>query len=293
MSENGFQRYLLAKQSVDDRALNKDVVEALRGKLPGGGARVIEIGAGIGTMLLRMIRWGLLQEGEALLVDADAESIAYGLAHFPEWAAELGLEVEEAGDGEIRLQGREVDVRVRFLAADVYDLMKAPPEPADMLVAHAFLDLMPLPESLPGIMGLTKDLAWLTLNFDGVSVLEPVLDPGLDALIEQLYHESMDLRETGGDSRTGRRLFGHLSAFGAEVLMAGASDWVVYPSGGRYPADEAYFLKFILNFYESSLKGHPDLDESRFVHWLATRRAQAAAGELVYLAHQLDFLVRV
>jgi hypothetical protein len=130
-----------------------------------------------------------------------------------------------------------------------------------------------------------------------VTIFEPPVDPQFEAQVEALYHRSMDERLTGGvpsgDSRTGRHLFTYLRQVGAEILAAGASDWVVYPRAGGYPVDEAYFLDFILHFFESSLASHPQLDQSRFARWLVARRAQVAAGELVYIVHQMDFLVRM
>ena len=132
------------------------------------------------------------------------------------------------------------------------------PEPADLLIAHAFLDLLPMPESLPKLFSLTKNLAWLTVNFDGVTSLEPVINSDLDAQIERLYHETMDTRPSGGDSLSGRHLFGHLKQVGAQIEAAGSSDWVVYPIKGQYLADEAYFLHFILHFFEESWGIIPD-----------------------------------
>jgi hypothetical protein len=102
----------------------------------------------------------------------------------------------------------------------------------------------------------------------------------------------MDRRPTGGDSKSGRHLFRHLLQVNVEILAAGASDWVVHAVGGKYREDEAYFLDFILHFYEESLAGHPELGEKVFLDWLAKRRAQLKRGELVYIAHQLDFLVK-
>ena len=107
----------------------------------------------------------------------------------------------------------------------------------------------------------------------------------------------MDTRITdgkpSGDSRTGRKLFHALRACGAEVLAAGSSDWVVHSVGGVYPADEAYFLSCVLHFVESTLRGHPELDDDEFEEWLAMRRRQVACGELMYVAHQLDYCGRV
>src|SRR4030095_6053807 len=103
-------------------------------------------------------------------------------------------------------------------------------------------------------------------------------------------HNTMDTRSTGGDSRSGRHLFRHLGKAGAEILASGASDWVVHAVNGKYPDDEAYFLQYILHFFEESLTGHPELDGEAFATWLIERGAQIERGELVYIAHQMDFL---
>ena len=124
-----------------------------------------------------------------------------------------------------------------------------------------------------------------------MTTLEPTIDPVLDEQIERLYHGTMDTRLTGGDSRSGRHLFGHLRSLGVEILASGASDWVVHARNGKYAEDEAYFLQYILHFMEESLRGHPELNESSFAAWLEQRCAQIDQGELVYIAHQIDFLV--
>ena len=67
---------------------------------------------------------------------------------------------------------------------------------------------------------------------------------------------------------------------------------MVHPVAGRYPADEAYFLHFIVETMASALASHPELDAARFAAWIAARHAQIAAGELIYIAHQLDFAGR-
>ena len=124
-------------------------------------------------------------------------------------------------------------------------------------------------------------------------MFEPIFDEELDKKIEHLYHESMDKRMTGGDSKSGRHLFEHLRNAGVEILEAGASDWVVYAKAGNYPEEEEYFLYFILRFFEETLNEHKELDARTFTTWLEKRRAQIANGELVYIAHQMDFLARL
>jgi hypothetical protein len=291
--EYSFPRYLLSKQSVDDRALNKDVLATLKSNLSTQPLHVIEVGAGIGTMLARLLRWEIISQAEYTLVDEMEENVRFARAWLPEWAEENGLDVDETDANGLQIFDAQRDVRVKLVQADVFDFIDGQPEPADLLIAHAFLDLLPMPEGLVKLLTLTKDLAWLTVNFDGVTTFAPSLDPELDALIEKLYHLTMDTRPSGGDSQSGRHMFGHLKQAGAEIASAGASDWVVYPVDGRYPADEAYFLQFILHFFEESLGNHPELDAAAFADWLARRREQIERGELVYIAHQMDFLVRV
>lgn len=295
-----FPHYLLAKQSVDDRALNRvvlaDLGAALQNFEPGQPLRVIEVGAGIGTMLARLLRWKMLPaQVEYTLVDEMAENIAFARTWLPDWGVQNGYTVETNPEG-FRFSAQKSALQIRFAQMDVFDFIRAQAGfRYDVLIAHAFLDLLAMPEGLLSLFQLLKPagLAWLTINFDGVTSLEPALDPALDAHIERLYHQSMDSRPTGGDSQAGRHLFQHLQQAGAEIASAGASDWVVYPQRGQYPADEAYFLHFILHFFETSLKNHPDLDAARFSNWLAQRRAQIERAELVYIAHQMDFLVKM
>lgn len=290
--DNSFQHYLLSKQTVDDRALNKDVVHALRVHLPPESVSVIEVGAGIGTMLKRLIEWNIFCAGDYILVDEMDANIAYAREWIPQWAAGAGLSVERIVRNQLRVYDQARDVRIRFECADVFDFIQNNENPADLLIAHAFLDLIPMPESLEKILSLTNRLAWLTINFDGISAFQPTIDPSLDEKIERLYHESMDMRSTGGDSRTGRKLYGHLGSIDAEILAAGASDWVVFGNNGKYPADEKYFLQFILHFFENSLKDCDELNSAAFKNWLAKRYEQVERGELVYFAHQIDYLVK-
>lgn len=287
-----FPRYLLSKQTVDDRALNKDVVKALRIHMPTEPVSIIEVGAGIGTMLKRLVEWDIFCSGRYTLVDSMEQNIAYAREWIPQWAAEAGFGVASRERDELYLCGPGRDLQIRLVRADVFDFIQKNQKPADVLIAHAFLDLLPMPESLETLLSLTKRIAWLTINFDGMSSFQPVIHPALDDKIERLYHGTMDTRATGGDSRLGRKLFGQLHAADAEILAAGASDWVVYGQAGRYPADEKYFLQFILHFFESSLKDCDELESPLLQRWLARRREQIECGELVYIAHQMDMLVR-
>jgi hypothetical protein len=295
-----FPKYLLAKQTVDDRALNLRVFETLKTDIANltssrSHIKIIEVGAGIGTMIARLVRWGFFRKDtHYLLVDELAENIVFARDWMHRWANEYGLRHEQEEDVLRLWVDREVCVTVQFVQANVLDIAHLETIQSDVLIANALLDLLPLPDGLHRLLKLVKPngLAWLTINFDGVTSFEPCVNTALDNLIESLYHQTMDSRATGGDSKTGRHLFAHFKHVGAEILAAGSSDWVVHSHHGRYPADEAYFLYFILHFFESSLGEHPQLEKASFSRWLQTRREQIDRGELVYIAHQIDFLVR-
>ena len=160
------------------------------------------------------------------------------------------------------------------------------------------LDLLPISAVLPDLLALARPggLLYLTITFDGATILQPEIDRAFDDHVEALYHRSMDERVTAGrpsgDSRAGRHLIGHLRAAGATVLAAGASDWVVVAGPDGYPADEAFFLHFIVETMRGALQGHPELDAGRFAAWIAERHAQIDRGELVYIAHQIDVLAQ-
>lgn len=327
-----FQRYLAAKVTVDNRALNRHVWEQLVAALPDQRTldrplRVLEVGAGIGTMIERFLTWAPPRDIVYTALDALPENIAEARRRLPAWAAAHGLEVSvDAVDRlRVRLPGKAVDVgrgrgrlpeqarpsgvvgasgmhsvEVELVAADLFDFVAAQADrlPYDLLIAHAFLDLMNIPATLPQLFSRLgpQGLFYFTLVFDGVTTFEPAIDPVFDEQVEALYHRTMDERITAGapsgDSRSGRHLFGHLAAAGAGLLAAGASDWVVYPVHGSYEADEAYFLHFIIHTVASALAGHPALEPDRFGRWIEQRHTQIETGRLVYVAHQLDFLGR-
>jgi hypothetical protein len=106
----------------------------------------------------------------------------------------------------------------------------------------------------------------------------------------------MDTRQGGraGHSQTGRRLLGALGRHGGDILAAGSSDWVVWPTTeGAYPSGEAHFLEQVLETMHLALASHPDLDKDRWEAWLGQRRAQLKAGKLIFIAHQLDVCGRL
>ena len=299
-----FTRYLAAKRSVDDRALNRQVwqrlAEAARADSPPDRPlRVLEVGAGIGTMVERCVEWGLFTRSGFGRCPQAGGAEAFAVDYTAIDSEEKNIEVARRRLGRLT-SGGESGMRVRLETADLYAFAarRENRQRFDLVIAHALLDLLDLGTALPSLLRMCRPagLFYFSVNFDGATLFLPEIDAALDRRIEALYHRSMDTRTTdgqpSGDSRTGRRLFHALRRCGAEVLAAGGSDWVVHAVGGSYPADEAYFLGCILHFVESTLRGHARLDARALEDWVATRRRQIARGELVYVAHQLDYCGR-
>ena len=299
-----YARYLAAKTTVDDRALNRPVLAELRRLMPSGAPRVLEVGAGLGTMVARLIDWGAVSAGEYVLLDADRQLLDQSRRWLCDWAAARGLRSELLPDGL-----RVGDLRVRLVHAELGSYLETSHgAPGDVLIANAVLDLVDVPAVLPGLLRLLVPggVYWFTINYDGESIFAP--GHRRDDQIMRAYHRDMDERvrygRPAGESRTGRRLFLHLRAAGAPALAAGSSDWVVHAGpDGNYPDDEAYFLGSILDTIQNALSSkhlrskHQEdrqvwVDPADLADWLAERRRQLAAGELVYIAHQLDFVGR-
>lgn len=293
-----FSRYLAAKKSVDDRSLNRFVWNQLKMALSTqifeGPLKVLELGCGIGTMVERLIEWELAENVIYVGIDSRVENIQAAEERIGVWGSrndyQLSFKTEH-----IALRKDNFFWKVSFREADV-TTFHTNTGYYDLLIANAFMDLINIPGALNRFAHWLAPggLFYLTINFDGVTIFEPISDLVREAKLISLYHQSMDDRQVNGqrsgDSQTGRHMFSHLRDAGAKILSAGASDWVVYPNIDGYPADEAFFLHCILDFFEHTLKSHTDLNQGELENWLKERRGQIERAELSYIAHQLDFL---
>jgi SAM-dependent methyltransferase len=285
-------RYLTSKRTVDDRALCQPVLQVVRDRVANRSdrLRVLELGGGPGTMVDRLIDWGVLGEAHYTIVDLDQTSLEEALRWRGDWARG-----RSRGSGPTPTSRQGVSVEVETVCAELLSWLEQEPdtEPYDLIIANAVLDLLDVGSILPHVwQRLRRDgLYWFSINFDGETVFLPELE--LDARVLAAYHRSMDLRgrdgRPAGDSKSGRHLFEHLTATGARILAAGSSDWVVYPTEGAYPAEEAYFLHHIIHTIDAELRTHPELEQA-LGGWVAQRHAQVDDGGLVYIAHQLDFV---
>ncbi len=164
--EYSFSRYLAAKKDLDDRSLNRHVRETLARHLlktpKTPPFRVLEVGCGIGTMLERLLDWQLLPEAAYTGIDFNPDNIAEARARRRSYAA---------------ARGADLAVAAEFEAIDLFDFLAREQGRAtwDLIVAHAFLDLLYLVDletTLPGLLALLAagGCFYFTLNFDGATV---------------------------------------------------------------------------------------------------------------------------
>lgn len=293
-----FRRYLRAKRSVEARALNREVWEqmALQISELDRPIRLLELGAGIGSMALRFLENGLLSQASYTLVEREPAYLQEAKKTLLAGAKENGYQAEQETEDSLVLVNQRNKSTFYFITSDAANFLEnsATEEGWDLLIAHAFLDLFDLQSALPQFLGALRpeDYFYFPINYDGLTSFEPQFDPVLETELLTLYHRSMDERLvdglSSGDSQTGRHLFAALSAAGGLVLTAGSSDWLVFPRDAHYPEDEAYFLHHILHTIETELAGHPELDAARLQEWVSTRHAQVENAELLFIAHNLD-----
>jgi SAM-dependent methyltransferase len=295
--EYSFIRYLEAKRAVDDRALNQQVWHRLVDELETPPSeqplRVVEVGAGVGTMVERLVEWGISIDLDYTAVDSDPSLLDRASRRLPEWAENREWRAKRLEQDRLILDGGDQRIALEFLAGDIFDMAQGKRRGWDLMLAHAFLDLVNLEVAIPCLFALLRPggLFYFTLVFDGATILRPAIDPPFDSRVEACYHQSMKGRtvrgEPTGHSQSGRMLLETLARQHVPVLAAGSSDWVVYPP---YDRDEAYFLHYILHFMKESLRGCRDLEPRRVDAWLATRHRQVEEEGLIYIAHQLDVL---
>ncbi len=302
MSEkSSFVHYLQSKKSVDDRALNQHVWNTIKDQIrhKGKPLKILEIGGGIGTMLIRILDEGFLQDSRYTLVDISQELIEEIPEQLMIWQNLHGHQVDFFDNYSLTVNTTNTTTAVHLVCSDIFEYAENHMEEFDLLIAHAVLDLFDLPAALPKIL-LTLPpggLFYTTINYDGITIFEPQINPEFEHKLLELYNQSMDERLTegkpSGDCRTGRHLFKYFNKLGLEILSAGSSDWVVFPKKNGYPEKEADFLNHLLNTINLQMKGHPEIDPEELKLWKEQRKNQVEQNELVCIVHQMDFLAAI
>ena len=287
--------YLVAKKDIDDAALNAHVLESLTRVLRTGSKKmplqVAEFGAGIGTMLARLMERQVFT-GQVIyrLTDNDATHLAAARKYLSAWAQKRNFPLSWSSEQHGHLRTSAVDL---VLILEELDLRQLKGYPAlrnvcDLILAHGVLDLFDLPQFLPPLLDCLKSggLSYFSCNFDGETVFLP--KHSADQQIIHHYHESME-RRCRGASHTGRRLLTVLHDQQQEIVAAGSSDWVVHPGRSGYFEGHKLFLMAIIDMVDQELAKKPERIPERS-DWTEQRRSQVADDRLFLLAKHLDIL---
>ena len=292
-------RYLAAKKMIDDRAcsgyvwdiLQRVFAETTAGELP----RILEVGAGIGTMVERIVERGLLPAGgHYLATDQSAASLQAVPNTLTRWSPSRSSSWHwpREGQGVLTEGDRELTLTLEQVSIEELALRAKPSAPFHLLIAHAILDLVDFSTLLPklSVQLTSPGLLLLTCNFDGETLFFPNYPGGDEEEILRRYHASMEARVNGA-SHCGRRLLAFLLKEGYEVLAAGASDWIIHPHGLGYAAEDAFFLHTLVETVTQELASNAPPQGLRA--WSNIRHQQIEAGELTCMARHLDLLARI
>ncbi len=289
-----YPEYLAIKQAIDDRSLNQSVWQAMAAWLKPQAVnpefRILEIGAGTGAMILRLLDAGLLGHCQYFAVELE-----FGFARVAEnelsvWAGAHGFKMEVTDPLHWTLKNAEKVIEIQWLNADILELASVfDPGYFDLLIGHAVIDLLPVPACMPEFLKLVKPGGsyYFSLNFAGVTSFSPSHPRDLE--ISAAYHRDMDTRFPGLEwraSQTGQVLGKWLKGQGHLVLDEGDSDWQI----STEPTPSAAANRFIGNILDTmakALAGRDGLED-----WLKLRRQQADSGNLLFFAANRDYFGR-
>ncbi|HHP7237249.1 class I SAM-dependent methyltransferase [Longibacter sp.] len=330
-----YPRYLEAKRSVDERARHPKVwttfLEAaaeIALANPGRPLRVLEIGAGVGDLAIKILNELDAESVNYTVLDVNADNLDRARERI---ASSLDMEASE-DDAFVSTSRR--NHRVRFVEDDLTSFARHDREEPDtgtyhVIVGQAIIDILPTYISLRIAHGLLRSggLAYLPIHVDGLTEFEPTEMYDMDKRVMNVYHDTMtrtysvDARwgpdPSGADrsdaaridgaptvcdaiavqsdgARCGRDLLIDAPGAGFDVVDAGSSDWLVRPDSktGGYVEEEDYFLACMLHFVEEALTDAASIDRSQLEDWLARRRRQLDDATLMLLVHNLDVLLR-
>lgn len=286
------EEYFKAKAFVDDKSLHEPTKSLFLSRAMRLEGKVLDLGCGSGEMLQRLLKWSLPKITTYIGVDSNPMVAKPFESTFNTFFGRVQTDVKENGI-EITAPKR---IRILLHIREAEDFLRGESQ-FEIITSCSFFDLVNIYSLLPLVYEkLNKGgLVYFICNFDGETFFEPVISPELDERIVRLYHDSMRKRnlEFGipeGEYCSGRKLAPIWQRCGGRILSLGSSNWVIYPRDGKYRREECYFLKNILNFVVQSLSGCSEIGTEELSRWIRERGRHLENGELIFAAHNLDFL---
>lgn len=290
-----YPEYLAIKQAIDDRSLNPSVWQVLaaelRSQIDNHEFRILEIGAGTGSMIIRLLDAGLLGHCQYFAVELEPDFARVAENQLSLWAEARGWRMDVISPSRWIVGKEGKAMEIQWLAADILELASSFESGYfDLLIGHAIIDLLPVPACMPGLLNLLKAGGgyYFSLNFAGVTRFSPAHQRDLE--IAAAYHHDMDSRFpdlTWRASQTGRLLGNWLKKQGHLVLAEGDSPWQLSSAPRSSSPGEERFIGNILDTMEKALAGREGLED-----WLGRRRRQLDSGSLLFFAANRDYFGR-
>jgi len=272
-----YVKYLEVKKNIDDRSLNKAVWYEFSTWLKAKshqseGLKVLEIGAGIGTMIERLVEASLLNKCHYIALEPEYSFKVAAKNRLLSWAKNCAFNFKICSEDLWMVYGNTLDIKIEWLDAEAEKIAQLfNDESFDLILSHAVIDLLPVPEIMPGILNKLKTQGgfYFSLNFSGETEFYPNHESDVD--IAKHYHADMDSRFPDLEwqpSRTGLELPKWLQHYGCKQIVEGESGW-------RLGSEDELIIKNILDTIKKALSGYPGLK-----NWLTERYSQLQQAQL-------------
>ncbi|GAB4521888.1 MAG: hypothetical protein Fur0018_02920 [Anaerolineales bacterium] len=277
-------RFILARKSVDDRAINRYVFgilarEIARRPADTPSVRILDIHGQAGVMLTRLLEWRLFERARYTQLTGDTPPDII-LHWWRMWCKTWNTTPEQKKENVFILRQGSRRARVRLRPEDITAcLSDLHPTRYDLIIAH---DTPALPDILPGLLPALKPGGFLyaTANLNGLPHFSPAMPQ--DDLLQDLT----------GQYAAGRRLIPALRENGLRLFAIGASDAIIHPDHtGAYPGDEAFYLHSRITQLADVLRT-TDAPPDALQTWLSARQQHLQTGSLYLFAPQYDLLAQ-
>jgi SAM-dependent methyltransferase len=291
-----FAEYLEAKFALDERSLNREVraafLNALR-SLP--RIECLDVGAGVGATFRRLLLSGLTTPLSLTALDRDRGLLDIARQDAEDRLRALGLE-PRVEDGAIQTRSERL-AAMHFASCQLNE--HRPGRLYNVITAHAFLDLSPLPQSLRQFAAWLQPGGYLyaSINYDGDTALAPSYQgSNFEATLLGHYNKSMELRrvddQATGGAYCGRRLQALLPEHAFDIVACGRSDWNIRPFEGEYRDSDAICLKALLDFIGSEGRRSKLFEADQIDRWRDDRLRSLQQRRLGMRISHLDLLAR-
>ena len=291
-----FADYLEAKFALDERSLNRGVREAFLDALHSlPRVQCLDVGAGTCATVRRFLNAALTKPLSVTVLDRDPGLLDIARQEIPDWLRALGLE-PFTEEGIIKTQGERVTA-IRFAARELKDYRAD--RLYNVITAHAFLDLAPLPQTLRLFSASLQPGGYLyaTINYDGNTALLPVYDDvDIEGRLLKHYNQSMEQRRVEGQATggayCGKRLHELLPEHEFDILAHGSSDWNIAPVLNEYRDGDFVCLKALLEMIYSEGQRAGLFSQVELVRWHDDRLRLLHRRRLGLTISHLDLLAR-